>query len=89
LRVVFPGAKFAEPSIGRVLTSLSVRRLGVGKALMAQALAHIAREYPGQPIRISAQQHLSDFYLDFGFEPVSEPYDEDGIPHLEMLRSGS
>ena len=27
------------------------------------------------------------FYESHGFKKVSEEYDEDGIPHIEMLRS--
>jgi len=85
LRLVYPAIKYPEPSIGRVLTVASVRGQGLGKALTREALAQAAREYPGQRVRISAQSHLSDFYKEFGFEIVSEPYDEDGIPHVEML----
>ena len=39
-------------------------------------------------MRISAQARLERFYRELGFEPVGRPYDEDGIPHLEMLRPG-
>ncbi|MCH8265164.1 MAG: GNAT family N-acetyltransferase, partial [Proteobacteria bacterium] len=34
---------------------------------------------------LAAQQQLEDFYLSMGFVSVSEPYMEDGIPHIEML----
>ncbi|WGL16811.1 GNAT family N-acetyltransferase [Microbulbifer bruguierae] len=88
LRVVFPGKKYPEPSIGRVLTSKAVRGTGIGKALMECAIEHTQREYPGAPIRISAQLYLKKFYGDLGFKQVSQPYDEDGIPHIEMLRNG-
>ena len=40
-------------------------------------------------IRIGAQAHLERFYGELGFQRVSEPYDEDGIPHIEMLRAAS
>ncbi len=86
LRLVYPDMNYPEPAIGRVLTLASKRGQGLGKALTKEALAQAARKYPGQPIRISAQLHLSNFYQEFGFEIVSEPYDEDGIPHIEMLR---
>lgn len=86
LRVVFPGKKYPEPSIGRVLTTASVRGTGVGKVLTGEAITRIAVEYPNMSIRISAQQYLKKFYSGFGFETVSDPYDEDGIPHIEMLR---
>jgi ElaA protein len=86
LRVVFPEKKYPEPSIGRVLTTASVRGTGMGKALTCEAITHIALEYPQMSIRISAQRYLEKFYSEFGFETVSDPYDEDGIPHIEMLR---
>ena len=38
------------------------------------------------PVRIGAQAHLEKFYGDLGFVKASAPYDEDGIPHIEMLR---
>ncbi len=88
LRVVFPGKKYPEPSIGRVLTVLSARGTGLGRQLTERALVHVQHEYPGQSVRISAQRRLKNFYADFNFETVSEPYDEDGIPHVEMLRGG-
>lgn len=89
LRVVFPGRKYAEPSIGRVLTLRSVRGKGFGQMLLAEGVRHSLIEYPGASIRISAQQHLERFYGEVGFETVSEPYDEEGIQHVEMLRRPS
>jgi len=37
-------------------------------------------------LRIGAQQYLERFYGDYGFARSSEPYDEDGIMHIEMVR---
>ena len=86
LRVVDPGVKYAEPSIGRVATSPKVRGAGLGRRLFAEGLARCMAAWPGQGIRISAQAHLNSFYAGFGFEPVGAIYLEDNIPHLEMLR---
>ncbi|MFI2810655.1 MULTISPECIES: GNAT family N-acetyltransferase [Microbulbifer] len=86
LRVVDPGKKYREPAIGRVLTALSARGTGLGRELVRRAVLLSDDVHPGAAIRISAQLHLAGFYRDFGFEQVSEPYDEDGIPHIEMLR---
>jgi ElaA protein len=86
LRVVDPGVKYAEPSIGRVITAPEVRGTGLGRALMAEGLAGCVRFWPGRAIRISAQSHLQRFYASFGFEAVGDEYLEDGIPHVEMLR---
>lgn len=85
-RIVPPGLKYEEPAIGRVVTAPEVRRTGAGRALMTSAVAQVQRLYPGQRIRLGAQRYLEKFYASFGFVPVGEPYDEDGIPHIEMLR---
>jgi ElaA protein len=63
-----------------------VRGSGLGKALMAEALRRVERLAPGQSIKIAAQRRLEKFYLEFGFRTVSEPYEEDGITHVDMLR---
>jgi ElaA protein len=87
LRVVDPGVNYDEPSIGRVITAPEVRGTGAGRALMAEGLAGCLRHWPGRPIRISAQAHLERFYGTLGFVRVGDNYLEDGIPHVEMLRS--
>ena len=85
-RVVAPGIKYPEPSIGRVLTVADVRRTGLGRELVRRAIAHCLLAYPGRAIRISAQSRLERFYAEFGFAVVGVPYLEDGIAHTEMLR---
>ena len=86
LRIVDCGARYAEPSIGRVVTAPEVRRQGLGHVLMAEGLARCAQIWPGKAVRISAQSHLQGFYGGMGFVPMGEPYLEDDIPHIEMLR---
>ena len=88
-RLVPAGIKFAEPSIGRVITAIAVRRTGLGRVLMRETLRRAEKLWPNRAIRIGAQQRLESFYRDFGFETASEPYDEDGIVHVEMLRPAS
>ena len=85
-RLVPPGVKFAEPSIGRVVTTTSGRGRGLGRALVREAIGRASALWPDRDIRIGAQRHLERFYGEFGFVRVSEPYDEDGIPHIDMLR---
>ena len=86
LRLVDPGVKFAEPSIGRVLTTAAVRGTGLGRALMHEGIVRAARLHPGCAVRIGAQQRLEAFYASLGFRTASAPYDEDGLVHVEMLR---
>jgi ElaA protein len=86
LRILDPDTRFAEPSIGRVVTAPQVRGTGLGWLLMREGIQRCVQLWPGQGIRISAQQQLERFYRELGFERIGEPYDEDGIAHLEMLR---
>ena len=53
---------------------------------MAQALASCQRHWPEKALYLGAQAHLQAFYARFGFTPVTEVYDEDGIPHVGMAR---
>ena len=87
LRVVDPGLKYAEPSIGRVITSPETRGTGLGRVLFAEGVLRCTAAWPGQGIRISAQAHLERFYGTLGFERVGDTYLEDNIPHLEMLKA--
>lgn len=88
LRAIDPGYKFAEPSIGRVLTLPPHRGTGVGRLLMREGIARARLAWPGRPIRIAAQQRLEAFYTNLAFRTISAPYDEDGIPHVDMLHDG-
>jgi len=63
------------------------RGLGLGRAVMREGLARCAQRYPGQPVKVSAQQHLEAFYNGLGFTTVGSPYDEDGIRHVDMVKS--
>ena len=86
LRLVEPGVKYPEPSIGRVVTHPDVRRTGLGRALMAEGLRGAEKYFPGTAVRIGAQAWAENFYRSFGFERVGDGYIEDDIPHYEMVR---
>ncbi len=86
-RIIPPGILYPEPSIGRVVTSLSVRRTGIGKELMLQSIEETYKLYGKTPIKIGAQIYLQKFYTNLGFKQTSEIYLEDGIEHIEMLKS--
>jgi len=86
-RITPPGTRFPEASVGRVLTCLPARRTGLGRELMNRAIDLARRQFPDSALRISAQQYLDRFYASLGFEFIRGPYPEDGIPHIEMLRS--
>lgn len=87
LRVLPPGEKTRELSIGRVVVAKRARGQGLGKRLFAEGVRGALEAFGPQPIRIAAQAHLEAFYAEFGFEVVSAPYDEDGISHVDMVRA--
>jgi ElaA protein len=89
LRVLAPGIKYAEASIGRVLTTPAARGSGAGRALLAEGTAGADRLYPGHANRIGAQLYLEKFYQQFGYVTITAPYDEDGIMHVDMLRAAT
>lgn len=86
-RVLDKGVSYPdEGSIGRVITVK--RGTGLGYKIMMEGI-RIAKEKFGQTaLRISAQQYAQGFYEKCGFARVSEPYLEDGIPHVQMVRTG-
>lgn len=88
LRVIFPKNNGELPVIGRLLSHREIRGKGIGGKLLTLALQQIQTHLPGSSIKISAQYYLLDFYKGFGFSPVSEIYEEDGIPHISMIRTG-
>lgn len=72
--------------IGRVIVSEALRGEKLGQRLMAQTLASCAQHWPHKALYLGAQAHLQSFYARFGFVPVTDIYDEDGIPHVGMAR---
>lgn len=73
-------------SIGRICTAQSVRNDGVGRELVARSIQFIEDNFPNKQIQIGAQFYLKRFYEDFGFNQISDVYDDDGIDHILMLR---
>jgi ElaA protein len=86
-RLVPPGEIYDYPSIGRVVTSSSVRRSGAGKELMQQSIDAVYKLFGVRPIKIGAQLYLKKFYESFGFEHAGEVYLEDGIEHIYMVKA--
>ena len=84
-RLLPPGLSFKEASIGRVLTAPSQRRRGLGIELMEKSISKTHELFETATIKIGAQLYLKSFYEGLGFLKCSNEYDEDGIPHMEMI----
>jgi len=85
-RILKPGSYFEQLSIGRILTAFKLRRTGLGHQLMQEAIDYCQKHFPDQPIKISAQQYLINFYEQHRFTKQGQGYLEDGIPHIAMIR---
>jgi ElaA protein len=86
-RILPSGIAFVEASIGRIVTSPSVRGTGLGQLLIQKSIDQLILLYGRVPIRIGAQLHLKAFYESFNFHAVGPYYLEDDIEHVEMLLS--
>lgn len=86
-RLFKPGDYFEYASIGRVLVKGTARHFKYGYAIMEASIDVIEKTYQETKIKISAQTYLKRFYNNLGFIEVGEPYLEDGIPHIGMLKN--
>ena len=87
LRLIPPGVKHELPVIGRLVVHAAARRHGLARAGMLEGLRRCAERFPNQPVMLSGQQYLEEFYASLGFVTSSAPYLEDGIWHVDMVRS--
>ena len=91
LRLIAPNEEEHRPlvRIGRVSIAPDERGNGHARIMMEEALRLAAALHPDCDIEIGAQSYLEDFYRGFGFEPSSSPYDDFGVPHIDLvLRRG-
>jgi len=84
-RILPAGTKYPQISIGRVVVNPGFRKRDLGKLIVARAVEFAIQEWKAKEIKISAQLYLKKFYEDLGFKPVTDIYDEDGIPHIGMI----
>lgn len=68
--------------IGRVVVRPDCRGKGLGRAMLRLAIENAG----SGEIALSAQAHLRAFYESFGFHAVSQPYDDGGVLHIDMVR---
>lgn len=73
-----------SPRIGRVAVAADLRRQGLARRLMTEALGLCRERWPRHAILLSAQLPLAGFYESLGFSPISQPYDDFGLTHLDM-----
>lgn len=88
-RILKSEEEFEPVVIGRVIISPAARGEKLGYTLMEQTLTSCQQNWPQKALYLGAQAHLQPFYAHFGFSPVTDVYDEDGIPHVGMAREAN
>ncbi|WP_078592901.1 GNAT family N-acetyltransferase [Evansella clarkii] len=61
------------------------RSFGLGKEIV-KGLEEIAAEKELSKVKLHGQTHAEGFYQKLGYETVSDPFMEDGIPHIVMVK---
>ena len=88
LRLVPPSETEASPKVrlGRVSIVEGERGKGLARMMIDEALRRASSDHPRFAIEIGAQTYLEPFYRSFGFVPATSPYDDFGVPHIDMRR---
>ncbi len=72
--------------IGRMAVTRVLRGGGLGRELLS-ALVEAARQRGDREVMLHAQRSAEGFYARQGFVPRGQPFDEAGIPHIEMAKA--
>lgn len=84
-RCLAPGANFIESALGRIVVSAPARGQDLGRELVRRGIRHNLERWPNHDIRINAQAYLQAFYAELGFVAEGDVFDEDDIPHIQMV----
>jgi len=84
-RCLAPGANFSESALGRIVVSAPARGRDLGRELVRRGIRHNLERWPNNDIRINAQAYLQAFYAELGFVADGDVFDEDDIPHIQMV----
>lgn len=72
-----------QKKIGRMAVLKPYRSMGIGKQIIDHILRHASQKRYTR-LELSAQCQAISFYQKCGFEAFSTPYDDAGIPHIDM-----
>ena len=86
-RILPPGGD-GMPHIGRVVVHADHRGCGHAHALMQRCILAAGELHGAVGTALSAQAHLHDWYASLGYVAISDTYPLDGIPHVDMVRTG-
>ena len=85
-RICPPATVYPYPSLGRIVVTENYRGKRLARQVIDRGLALLEERFPGQPIKIQAQQYLEKFYQSFGFKTITESYPDAGVMHVDMVK---
>lgn len=83
LRVMEKSRATAQVAIGRVIAVK--RRIGLGTKILQEGIRQAVDHFGAKTIYLEAQTYVIGLYEKQGFQPISDEFLEDGIPHVKML----
>lgn len=83
-RIIPRGLSYPTASIGRVLTNKKYRGNGYAREMLKKAIQVVKEGFGEDEITLGGQSYLKEFYFSLGFVAISDEYEEDGIPHIDM-----
>ena len=83
LRILDRGAESEHVAIGRVIAVK--RRCGLGSRILKEGIQVARERFHADKIYLEAQSYAKGLYEKQGFQPVSEEFLLDGIPHVRMI----
>jgi len=72
--------------LGRMAVDRGARGKGLGAALLAEAERR-ATEAGARRVMLHAQERARSLYARGGYQPVGEPFMEEGLPHIAMEKT--
>lgn len=85
LRVFWRDKEKGIAQIGRVVTLNHGN--GLGGLILHRGVEIAANDFKAKKIYLEAQEYAIGYYAKEGFEVTSEPFLEDGIPHVTMEKT--
>ena len=83
LRIMDRGVSSEYVTIGRVIAVK--RRQGLGSRILAEGVRLARERFGAEQIYLEAQVYAKALYEKQGFRAISDPFPEDGIPHVKMF----
>jgi len=79
-------ARLYHQKVGRLATLQPFRKKGVGKAIM-RFIEQYAKEQGLDILVLNSQYYIKDFYLDLGYIPEGDIFQEADIDHIKMTKT--